>query len=51
MGPAEEKLEDVDTLIWADRQFRPIRKREYAIGEETLYRWAVAEEMDGECEV
>lgn len=51
LGPAEEKLEDVDTLIWADRQFRPIRKREYAIGEETLYRWAVAEEMDGECEV
>lgn len=50
LGPAEEPMEDVDTLIWAGRQFRPIRKREYAIGEETLYRWALAEELDRECE-
>lgn len=48
LGPAAEGLEDVDALLWKGRRFQLIRNREYAMGRETLYRWAVAMEMDEE---
>ncbi len=47
LGPAEEPLEDVTELTWAGRIFRVLRSRDYPIGDETAYRWAVAEELDG----
>lgn len=50
LGRAEEELEDVTALVWRKRRFRLIRRREYAIGQETVYRWAVAEETDEERE-
>ncbi len=46
LGPAEEALEDVTELTWAGRAFRVLRCRDYPIGDETAYRWAVAEELD-----
>lgn len=46
LGPAEETLEDVTELTWADRAFRVLRSRAYPIGDETAYHWAVAEELD-----
>jgi len=46
LGPAEESLEDVRELSWADRSFRVLRCRTYCIGDETAYWWAVAEELD-----
>lgn len=50
LGRAEEPLEDVTALVWQGRRFDLIRRREYAIGQETVYRWAVAEESDEERE-
>lgn len=46
LGPAEEALEDVTELGWKGRSFALLRHREYPVGEETAYRWALAEEMD-----
>ncbi len=46
LGPAEEKLEDAEELIWEGRTFRFIRNREIPVGDTIFYRWAVAEELD-----
>lgn len=46
LGPAEESLEDVEELVWEGRSFRLLRRRGFPVGEETAYRWALAEEMD-----
>ncbi len=46
LGPAEETLEDVKELAWEGRSFRLLRCRDYQLGDETVYRWAVAEELD-----
>jgi len=48
LGPAEEELDGVRELVWEGRSFALVRCREVPVGEETLFRWAVAEEMDGE---
>lgn len=47
LGPAEEDMEDVEELGWEGRLFRVLRHREYRIGDETVYRWALCEEADG----
>ncbi len=46
LGPAEEELEGVEELCWEGRSFRLLRHRGFPVGEETAYRWALAEEMD-----
>lgn len=46
LGPTEESLEDVTELEWAGRFFTLLRHRGFPVGEETAYRWALAEEMD-----
>lgn len=46
LGPAEERLEDVTELGWDGRSFTLLRHRGFPVGEETAYRWALAEEMD-----
>ena len=46
LGPAEETLEQVRELKWADRSFRVIRRRQVPLGERDTYCWALAEEMD-----
>lgn len=48
LGPCSEGLDDVDELEWAGRSFRILRWREEPLGPETLFFWAVAEEMDKE---
>lgn len=46
LGPAGESLEDVEELRWNGRSFTILRNRGFPVGEETVYRWALAEEMD-----
>ena len=46
LGPIEETLEDVEELCWEGRSFTLLRHRGFPVGEETAYRWALAEEMD-----
>ena len=46
LGPAGESLEDVTELRWNGRSFTLLRHRGFPVGEETAYRWALAEEMD-----
>lgn len=46
LGPAGESLENVEELRWGGRRFRILRRRAIPVGEETLYQWALAEEMD-----
>ncbi len=46
LGPAGESLEDVEELRWEGRSFALLRHRGFPVGEETAYRWALAEEMD-----
>lgn len=46
LGPAGESLEDVTELCWAGRSFALLRHRGFPVGEEIVYRWALAEEMD-----
>lgn len=46
LGPAGESLENVEELRWNGRSFALLRHREFPVGEETVYRWALAEEMD-----
>lgn len=46
LGPTEESLEDVEELRWEGRSFALLRHRGFPVGEETAYRWALAEEMD-----
>lgn len=46
LGPAEEELEQVRSLVWDGREFELIRRRDYQLGTETLYHWALCREMD-----
>lgn len=48
LGPADTPLEDVEELGWSGRAFRVLRHREYRVGDELVYRWAICEEMDAE---
>lgn len=48
LGPAETGLEDVEELGWDGRAFRILRSRDYLVGDELIYRWAVCEEMDAQ---
>lgn len=48
LGPGDAPLEDVEELGWNGRAFRILRHREYRVGDELVYRWAVCEEMDGQ---
>lgn len=45
-GPAEQPLDRVSELLWNGRAFRLLRNREYRVGDELAYRWAVCEELD-----
>lgn len=46
LGPAGEDLEDVREMAWNGRDFRLLRRREYWVGGEKVYWWAVMEERD-----
>lgn len=48
LGPAEAGLEDVEELGWNGRGFRILRSRDYLVGDELIYRWAICEEMDAQ---
>lgn len=48
LGPAGEDLEDVREMEWEGRGFRILRYREYWVGGEKIYWWAVAEEKEAE---
>lgn len=46
LGPPEEDLSETEELEWNGRFFRVLRHRDYWLGNEMVYRWAICEEMD-----
>lgn len=41
LGPAGEKPEGVEGLIWKERTFLPVRWREMEVGERVVYQWGL----------